>query len=128
MSTQESDRRDSVDATEEFTRWLRKNNLHMYSEHLAEEGYDDLRSLCALSEDEVEELCITMKMRPGHMKKMPLLVNKLRLEMEVTEQLEQAERERQLQEIEEEKGSLNGRKIRLWESLLGPLGCVILYS
>ena len=100
MSTQ--NRRGSMDTAEEFGGWLKKNTLHAYQEALAEEGYDDLASFSMITEDEIEELCASVKMKPGHRKKMPMLIDKAKRELEVKEQIEEAERKRKMRKLEEE--------------------------
>ena len=58
----------------EFVVWLKKNNLHSYQTALEEEGYEDLISIVLLNEDEIEELATTISMRPGHRKKLPIVI------------------------------------------------------
>ena len=64
--TPEGQRRDSVHATQEFVKWLKTNNLLTYQQALAEEGFDDLVSFSMISEEEIAELCRTVKMKLGH--------------------------------------------------------------
>ena len=95
-----------MDATEEFTRWLRANNLHIYQAAFAEEGYDDLTSFSMIPEDEIEELCKTVNMKPGHRRKIPILVNQAKKdferELKIKNSLKDAELSRRMREIEGE--------------------------
>ena len=101
------DRRVSLDATQAFAQWLRRNNLHSYQEALADEGYDDLESFSMISSEEIEELCATVQMKPGHRKKMPALVDRARedfkRELEIKKHVEEAERKRRIREITAEE-------------------------
>ena len=46
-----------------------------------EEGYDDLESLTLLSAEEVDELCAEVKMKPGHRRKMPVIIERAKEEV-----------------------------------------------
>ena len=62
-----------LSSTDVFVGWLKRNNLP-YQRELADEGYDDLESFSMIPEDEIDELCETVKMKAGHRRKMPALV------------------------------------------------------
>ena len=103
----QGERRASVDETGAFVKWLTRNNLQNYQQALEAEGYDDLYSVSVIPEDELDELCLTLKMKPGHRRKMPMLINKLRREIERKDKLTEAEQQqalsRRMWEIEKEK-------------------------
>jgi hypothetical protein len=88
----------------EFVVWLKKNNLHSYQTALEEEGYEDLISIVLLNEDEIEELATAISMRPGHRKKLPVVINMVRKEMkEKTEREEEEQKEKYKREKEQEE-------------------------
>ena len=88
-----------MDARKEFARWLKKNNLQTYRESLEEEGYDDLMSLSMIPSCEVDELCTTLKMKPGHKRKMAALMAELSRDMQLKQKeaaVKDAEKEHEL--------------------------------
>ena len=102
--------------SDDLATWLEANYLQSYLEALKQEGYDDLLSLSMLPEDEVDELCTALKMKPGHKRKMPALVRRLKHDMkrdeailEAKRKIEDAEREQEVEErlrkIETKKGA-----------------------
>ena len=91
----------SSSRTDVFVGWLKRNNLP-YQRELAEEGYDDLESFSMIPEDEIDELCRTVKMKTGHRRKMPALVARAKDEVK-------REREREQRRIDIEESRLRKR-------------------
>ena len=87
---------------EDFAGWLEKNKLEAYGDALAEQGYDDLASFSMIPEDEIDELCRTVKMKAGHRRKMPALVARAKDEVK-------REREREQRRIDIEESQLRKR-------------------
>jgi hypothetical protein len=114
-------------AKRDFSEWLKINNLHSYQAAFEEEGFD-LASLCLLTEEDVEEFAISIRMKKGHKKKLPVVIQQLREEMqELKENLarEKAKRKReearetlkqdraeQLEDVEEEHKLAKARRAR----------------
>merc|ERR1711865_7727 len=63
---------------DEFAQWLEENKLTAYPPAFEKEGYDGLDILLSLSEEELEELASTLKMKKGHRIRLPLAVSKAR--------------------------------------------------
>jgi len=100
----------------EFVVWLKKNNLHSYQTALEEEGYEDLISIVLLNEDEIEELATAISMRPGHRKKLPVVINMVRKEMEREEE-EQKEKYKREKEQETRERAKREREENVAEKL-----------
>ena len=92
-----------MDAAEDFAVWLRRNNIHIYQESFADEGYDDLESFSLIPAEEIEELCKAVKMKPGHRRKMPGLVDRAREEIKLEMARKKNEMERETREMEVKK-------------------------
>ena len=91
-----------------FIEWLKNNMLHSYQQALEEEGYEELESLTLLSEKEIDELSTSIKMKPGHRKKLPVAIKRAREEMQEREQERKREKAKQQREEEglEELGKI----------------------
>ena len=72
-----ADRRGSVDTKAELVRWLKKHHLDEYHQALEDEGYDDVRDLASLSEDQLGDLTTTW--RSGHKIKLQRILREVRL-------------------------------------------------
>ena len=56
-------------------------------------GYEDLESVSLLSEEEIDELATSIKMRPGHRRKLQAVMSKVRAEMKEQEEIQKREKE-----------------------------------
>jgi hypothetical protein len=63
-------------------------------------GYEDVVSLTLLSDEEIQELAISLKMKPGHMKKLPFAIEKARDEMGKYQERRKREEDEKLEELE----------------------------
>ena len=68
--------------------WLVSHKLQGYQQSLRNEGYDDLRTLIALSASELEEMMQDIQMKKGHRVKLRLLIQQ---ERDVRQQPAQAD-------------------------------------
>ena len=102
------------EAAKEFVRWLEENNLDYYQEALDKEGYDDLESFSMIPDEEIEQLCDQVKMRPGHRRKMPALIARAKedftQELQIQKELKAAELSRRMREIKGEQGKLKNQE------------------
>jgi hypothetical protein len=90
---------------DDFLNWLKKHKLQAYFSAFEDEGYDDLASLALLSEEEVEEFATSIDMKKGHKKKLPVVIQELREDMQELKgkrTREEAKREREEARKEEE--------------------------
>jgi hypothetical protein len=92
---------DLSSAKQEFEKWLKANNLHSYQAALEEQGYEDLISIVLLSEEEIEELATAISMRPGHRKKLPIVIKEQEEKHKREKEQERAKREREEEEQQE---------------------------
>ena len=80
---------------EAFRQWLEDNSYLDYRAGLEEQGYDGLDVLADLSDDELMELAASLKMKPGHRRRLPLAVKKVKqLQRKAQMDREDAEEER----------------------------------
>ena len=86
---------------DKFITWLKTNNLQSYQKALEEEGYDDLATLSVMTQEEIDELSTSIGMKPGHRRKLPLLIKKAREEEE--EQDEKQKVDKELARIERDR-------------------------
>ena len=104
---------------DDFAQWLEENKLIAYLPALEEEGYDGLDILLSLSEEELEELASTLKMKKGHRIRLPLAVNKAaeerkkqkKREAEEEEDAAEKKRKQKKRDEQDEEDALEERKI-----------------
>jgi hypothetical protein len=76
-------------------------------------GYDLLESLILLSQEEIEELSVSIKMKPGHKRRFPVAVQKAREDMQEQEEMrkrDKAKREKEAKREEEEQDEKRKRE------------------
>jgi hypothetical protein len=88
----------------EFLEWLKELKFLPYQQALEDEGYEELESLTLLTPEQIEELSVTIQMRPGHKVKFPVAIHKAREELqESREELEEVKAKRKKQKQEQQK-------------------------
>ena len=87
----------ALDGDREFIDWLKKNKLTSYQQALEDEGYEELESLTLLTPEQIEELSVTIHMRPGHKVKFPVAIQAAR------DELQKRKKQKQEQEKEQEE-------------------------
>ena len=94
----------ALDGDQQFIDWLKRNKLISYQQPLEDEGYEELESLTLLTPEQIEELSVTIQMRPGHKVKFPVAIQKAREELD--------KRRKQKQEQEEKANRLKAKRKR----------------
>jgi hypothetical protein len=86
---------------EEFIAWLTKTKLLSYQQSLEDEGYDSKESLVLLTDDEIDELSSTIKMKAGHKKRFPVEIREAREEIQLQKDLAKLQRGEVLREAQD---------------------------
>jgi hypothetical protein len=54
-----------LDTDQEYTKWLDTHRLLSYKTALAEQGFEELESLCLMNDEEIGDLATIIKMKLG---------------------------------------------------------------
>jgi hypothetical protein len=93
-----------------FSVWLGENNLQDYASAFEEEGFNDLAVLAELTDAQVEELALGLRMKIGHKKALPIAIRNLKEEQE--EEKEQKRKEKEKEETLEQEKEEDRLKLR----------------
>ena len=100
---------------DDFARWLGENKLSAYQQALSDEGYDDLVSFSMIAQDEIDELADAVKMKPGHRKKMGILIQQAKEDAQ--RQMALKQREKEVKDGSKEEHKRHGEQDFLWVAL-----------